>query len=124
MLAADSCTVIAFFQGDSGPDIALMEAALRRMELALPPVVITEVLSDPTSRGTLLPWLADCPALDIHPGYWERAGGSRAKLLSLRIAPKLLDTLIAQSCIDHDVPLITRHTGFRHFAEHCGLKLA
>jgi predicted nucleic acid-binding protein len=34
------------------------------------------------------------------------------------------DALIAQSCIDHDVPLITRDTDFRHFAKHCGLKLA
>jgi predicted nucleic acid-binding protein len=26
--------------------------------------------------------------------------------------------------IDHDVPLITRDGDFRHFAKHCGLKLA
>jgi predicted nucleic acid-binding protein len=28
---------------------------------------------------------------------------------------KLADTLIAQSCLDHDVPLITRDGDFRHF---------
>ena len=26
--------------------------------------------------------------------------------------------------IDHDLPLITRDADFRHFAKHCGLKLA
>jgi hypothetical protein len=31
---------------------------------------------------------------------------------------------IAQSCIDADVKLITRDRDFRHFATHCGLKLA
>jgi predicted nucleic acid-binding protein len=36
----------------------------------------------------------------------------------------LPDTLIAQSCIDHDVALIARDEDFRHFAEHCGLRLA
>jgi predicted nucleic acid-binding protein len=34
------------------------------------------------------------------------------------------DALIAQSCIDNDVALITRDPDFRHFAKHCGLKLA
>jgi len=34
----------------------------------------------------------------------------------------LADTLIAQICIDHDVPLITRDKDFRHFAKH-GLRL-
>jgi len=32
--------------------------------------------------------------------------------------------LIAQACIDNDVALITRDADFRHFAKHCGLKLA
>jgi predicted nucleic acid-binding protein len=30
---------------------------------------------------------------------------------------RLADTLIAQSCIDHHVPLITRDVDFRHFAK-------
>jgi len=35
----------------------------------------------------------------------------------------LADTLIAQSCIDYRVPLITRDSDFRHFAKYCGLIL-
>lgn len=29
---------------------------------------------------------------------------------------KLADTLIAQACLDHRVPLVTRDLDFRHFA--------
>jgi predicted nucleic acid-binding protein len=39
------------------------------------------------------------------------------------IRAKTADALIAQSCIDHDVALITRDRDFRHFVRHCGLKL-
>jgi predicted nucleic acid-binding protein len=45
-------------------------------------------------------------------------------LLARKLRARLPDTLIAQSCIDHDIPLIARDTDFRHFAKHCGLKLA
>jgi predicted nucleic acid-binding protein len=35
----------------------------------------------------------------------------------------LADALVAQCCIDADVPLIAHDPDFRHFAAHCGLKL-
>jgi predicted nucleic acid-binding protein len=34
------------------------------------------------------------------------------------------DALIAQCCIDADVPLIARDKDYRHFESWCGLKLA
>jgi predicted nucleic acid-binding protein len=45
-------------------------------------------------------------------------------LLARRLRARLADTLIAQSCIDNDVALITRDADFRHFAKYCGLRLA
>jgi len=36
---------------------------------------------------------------------------------------RLADTLIAQSCLDHDVALVTRDGDFRHFARVARLKL-
>lgn len=56
--------------------------------------------------------------------YWERAASTRHKLLSMRLKARLPDALIAQSCIDHDVALITRDVDFQKYADHCGLKLA
>jgi predicted nucleic acid-binding protein len=62
--------------------------------------------------------------LELLEGYWIRAAASRAKMLSQKLRARLADALIAQSCIDHDLALITRDNDFRHFAKHCGLKLA
>jgi hypothetical protein len=42
----------------------------------------------------------------------------------MRLKARLPDALIAQSCIDHDVALITRDVDFQKYADHCGLKLA
>jgi hypothetical protein len=62
--------------------------------------------------------------LDLAEGYWIRAAATRANLLSRKLRARLPDALIAQACIDNDVALITRDADFRHFAKHCGLKLA
>jgi predicted nucleic acid-binding protein len=61
------------------------------------------------------------PVLDR---YWQRAGDARRLLRKNGYRAKIADALIAQSCIDHDVALITRDADFRHFAKYCGLKLA
>ena len=61
---------------------------------------------------------------EARPGYWERAGHLRAKLLARRCRSRLADTLIAQSCLDHGVRLVTRDDDFRHFARLGGLRLA
>ena len=124
MIAVDSSTLIAFIQGDAGSDVQLLDQSIATNELSLPAVVLTEVLSDPhlpEHHGTLIRAL---PTLDIDSGFWQRAAETRTKLLSRRLRARLVDTLIAQSCIDHGVALITRDTHFRHFAKYCGLKLA
>lgn len=67
--------------------------------------------------------LLTIPLLDISPGYWARAGKLRAMLRKRGYPSKLVDTLIAQCCIDHDVPLLTRDRDFRPFARFGGLVL-
>jgi predicted nucleic acid-binding protein len=124
MIAVDSSTVVAFLQGDRSADVDIFSAALRAGDAVLPPVALAEILSDPhlpsEHRSLVLEW----PVLDISDGYWIRAAASRARLLSLKLRARLPDTLIAQSCIDHRVSLIQHDGDFRHFAKHCGLKLA
>jgi predicted nucleic acid-binding protein len=124
VLAADTSSLIAYLVGDDGPDVETIVAALGRVELALPPVVITELLSDHKNRAMLASQITACATLEILPGYWERAGATRATVLAKGLAAKVPDALIAQSCLDHNVALITRDNDFRHFAKHCGLKLA
>ena len=57
-------------------------------------------------------------------GYWERAGRNRRMLIASGLRARTIDSLIAQSCIDANVELVTNDPDFRHFASHCGLKLA
>jgi len=88
----------------------------------LPPVVITEVLSRPALSENSRLILLGVPVLDLHEGYWHRAGSMRADVKRLKLRSGLADVLIAQSCIDHDIPLVTYDLDFRHF-ETAGLKL-
>jgi predicted nucleic acid-binding protein len=124
MIACDTSTLVAYLQGQNGPDIEKLDHALAAGELALPPVVVTEVLSDPASHAALAATLPDVKLLDLSDGFWERAGLSRQTLKRHGLKCKIGDTLVAQSCIDHDVMLIARDGDFRHFAKHCGLRLA
>jgi len=124
MIAVDSSTLIAFIQGDGGADVQLLEGSIDSNELALPPVVLVEVLSDARLPSKHFALIQAIPLLAIRDGYWVRAAQSRAKLLARKLRARLPDTLIAQSCMDHDISLIARNGDFRHFAKHCGLRLA
>ena len=57
-------------------------------------------------------------------GYWQRAGALRAQVLAKRRKARLGDALIAQSCVDHGIVLLTRDRDFVAFAEAAGLALA
>jgi len=124
MIAADSSSLSAYFKGESGPDVERVVAALQGHNIAVPPVVLTEMLSDITASKAMMETVVDFPILPLTNGYWLRAAESRRLLKTKGFKAKVADTLIAQSCIDHSVTLITRDADFRHFAAHCGLKLA
>lgn len=124
MIAADTSSLSAYFKGETGSDMNRIDSALQAGDIRLPPVVLTELLSDPALPEPLAQILLAFKLLEIGEGYWQRAGEARRKLKTLGLRAKIADALIAQSCIDHDITLITRDTDFRHFAKHCGLKLA
>jgi predicted nucleic acid-binding protein len=87
------------------------------------PVVLTELLSDSKLPSGVAETLSEVPLIEIGSGYWQRAGGLRVKVLAKRRKARLGDALIAQSCIDGGVPLLTRDRDFRAFAEAAGLDL-
>ena len=123
MIAADTSTWIAFLQGESGGDADLLDHALRDRQVLMPPVVLTELLSDPKLPGEVVQVFSDLPLVDIEPGYWQRAGALRAKVLGRRRKARLGDALIAQCCMDRGIRLLTRDRDFRAFAEAAGLDL-
>jgi len=87
------------------------------------PVVLTELLSDPKLPAAVAKTLSEVPLVEIASGYWQRAGALRAKVLTKRRKARLGDALIAQSCIDRGIPLLTRDRDFRAFVEAAGLDL-
>ncbi len=123
MIAVDTSTWIAFLQGDGGEDAQLLDTALEDRQVLMAPVVLTEVLSDPNLPADVAQTLTQLPLIEIRPGYWQRAGALRAKVLAKRPKARLGDALIAQSCIDRGIPLLTRDRDFRAFAEAAGLDL-
>lgn len=123
MIAVDTSTWIAFFSGEPGPDVEAADEALSQGVVVLPPVVLTELMSDARASRVLSRSVAQIPLLPPKDGYWERTGLLRANLLSRRLRARLADALIAQSCIDDATPLLTRDSDFRHFARWGGLKL-
>ena len=123
MIAADTSSFIAFLQGDAGDDVEMIQAALDHQQLALPPVVLTELLSDPSIERGVRTLLGGLPILNLEPGFWERAGVLRASVLKQKKKARVADALIAQSCLDQSAPLVTRDADFRHFADASGLPL-
>jgi predicted nucleic acid-binding protein len=123
MIAADTSTWIAFLEGERGEDTQLLDRALEDRQVLMVPVVLTELLSDPKLPSSVADTLSDVPMVDIDPGYWQRAGALRARVLSKRRKARLGDALIAQSCVDRGIPLLTRDWDFRSFVDAAGLDL-
>ena len=123
MIAADTSTWVAFLEGGAGKDAQLLDKALEDRQVLMVPVVLTELLSDPKLPSEVAETLAEVPLIEIGDGYWQRAGALRSKVLAKRRKARLGDALIAQSCIDRGVPLLTRDGDFRAFADAAGLDL-
>ena len=123
MIAADSSSFIAHLSGSQGEDVDILDQAMSDHLVVIPPVVLVELLSDSKLPPVVSELLRLLPLLEIGDGYWERAGALRAKALSKGRKARLADTLIAQSCLDYNIPLIARDRDFRIFATFAGLKL-
>ncbi len=123
MIAVDTSTWVAFFEGHAGPDVDLLNEALEDRQVLMVPAVLTEILSAPKLASEVSRALSELPLIDVEPGYWQRAGGLRAKVLARRRKARLGDALIAQSCIDRGIRLLTRDRDFRAFADAAGLDL-
>jgi predicted nucleic acid-binding protein len=123
MIAADSSTWIAFLEGAPGHDTDLLDQALADHQALMIPAVFTELFSDTFLPPSVARSLLDIPMIELQAGYWHRAGLLRAKVLSNRRKARLGDALIAQTCLDRNIPLLTRDQDFRAFAEASQLNL-
>ncbi len=122
MIAIDTSSLIHYLAGSTGMDVDAVDEALAQSQACLPPLVLSELLSDPVVTPRLEKLFLELPTLELKGGYWERAGRLRSRLRRAGNKAKLADTLIAQSCLDSDTPLVTRDRDFRHFVA-AGLRL-
>ena len=121
--AIDSSSLIGYLAGRDRSDTRLVHTALEHGDAVLPPVVVTEVLSQPGLPTSVVDLIRSVTQLHATDGYWERAGEARARLLAKGRRARLADALIAQACVDHDVPLVTNDADFRQFATVIALRL-
>lgn len=124
VVAVDTSILIAFFLNEKGSDLGVFEHHLVMRTIILPPIVLVESLSNHKTRDAIYEVIGGWRIMEIKEGYWLRASELRAKVLKHGFKAKTADTLIAQCCIDHNVPLITRDVDFKHYAKYGGLKLA
>lgn len=123
MIAADSSILIDYFQGKDSAQTQHLDELFLLHSVILPPVVLVEILSDPLLPKKFIEKISELPVLDPTENFWLRAGMMRSKLILKKLKARLADTLIAQSCIDYKVPLLTADVDFRHFAKYFGLQL-
>ncbi len=124
MIAVDTSSLIAYLSGADGLDVDAVGLALEHRQAALPPVVLTELLSDPVITSEVRDLFLQLPLLGVIDGYWQRAGLLRAKTIAMGRKARLADVLIAQSCLDHAVALVTRDADFRYLTRASDLRLS
>ena len=123
MDCADTNSWIAYLAGSAGADVERIEEGLTGRFLAMSPVVLAELLSDPALPPEAAQFFQQIPLLELTTDYWVRAGTMRARMIRLGYKPKLADTLVAQSCLDHGALLLSRDRDFRPFVRHAKLRL-
>ena len=116
MIAADTSVWICFFEGGAGNDVTALAQALRARQVVMLPPVLSELVSDPGLSPSVAQTLLELPMVPLKDGFWYRAGKLRSNALARKRKARLGDALIAQFCIDADIPLITRDGDFRAFA--------
>ncbi len=128
MLIVDSNTWGDFFNGvDSSHAKRLDEALAVEEDLALIPIIVTEVLQGfRTDRGfnRARKILVALPTIHPDVGRHVRAAqlfrSLRAKGVTVRGA---VDCIIAQTCLDLDIELLSPDRDFEHVARHTALRL-
>ncbi len=123
MIALDTSSLVAYLSDQTGRDVQAVEIALAEHQACLPPAVLAELLGDPRLPAPMSAALKHLPMLPVTDGYWERVGALRAAVIAQKKKARLADALIAQSCLDHGVPLVTRDSDFHNFARVSDLEL-
>lgn len=127
MIVVDTNILIAYLNGDAGKDMELLAQQLDKGQVWLHGLVLSELMAGhdfDAAAQEIFTTLARFRQLEFKSGYWLRAGLLRHRLRGLGSKAPLADCLIAQLCMDYDLPLLTRDADFQMIAKHSTLRLA
>lgn len=122
-LVVDTSAWIDFFNGRPVP---ALEAGLAEGAVALPPVVVAELVSGARrekQRAALEDLVRD---LDVHETpleHWIRVGELRRRLAERGITVSIPDAHVAQCALDRDALLLARDAVFTRIAKQTRLRV-
>jgi predicted nucleic acid-binding protein len=122
LIAVDTSSLRRYLRGEVNSAAVLVARAITSGEAMLPPVVLTEAISDVNLTEHDRQRTLDIALMPLFGGYWYRAGNLRRNLLANRMKAPAADCLIAQACIDMQIALIASDREFKRFIP-MGLKL-
>lgn len=123
-MIVDTSVWIDYFRGDEGADLARFRLALNEGRVVMAPVVLTELLSSTEITADVEKKLDELSFAEPSPSFWKEGGKLRRRLARLGFTASLADCLVAQSCLERGLPLLTRDKSIQKFAPRLGLALA
>ncbi len=122
-LVVDTSVWVDFLHGIEVP---LLEDALARGVVVLPPIVIAELVSGarrPRDRAAIVDALRELAVHETPRGHWVLVGELRLALQERGLTISTPDAHVAQCAIDRDARLLSRDMVFRRIAEHSPLQV-
>ena len=123
-VVVDTSTWIDFFAGRRVP---VLEEALSRSSVVLPPIVVAELVSGArrrSEREAIRDLVADIPLHDTPLEHWLRVGELRLRLASRGLSVSTSDAHVAQCALDRDGVLLSRDRVFSRIAAVTALRIA
>lgn len=123
-MIADTSIWIDHFLGKPGDDLDLFRTALNEGRVVLAPAVLAELLSSTEMASNIEKALSEMPFAFPASSFWRDTGKLRRQLAKKGVNASLADCLVVQSCLEQDLPLLTRDKGIKKFAAAVRLTLA
>lgn len=122
-MIADTSIWIDYFLGKQGEDLESFRMALNEGRVVMAPAVLSELLSSTEMIPEAEKALLEMPFAVPSPDFWRDTGKLRRHLAKQGMNATLADCLVVQSCLEQDLPLLTRDQGIKKFSAKAGLRM-
>lgn len=122
-VVVDTNVWIDFFKGRK---VTALEDALKQGSVALPPLVLAELISGAKrskDRAALTELFKDLPLHETPFDHWVRVGDLRRHCIEAGLSVSTPDAHVAQCAIDRDALLLSRDDIFARISKFSALRL-